>query len=236
MTPQTSVNVRSNVQAVLEAMERAASRAGRPANSVRLVAVCKTVTVDRILEALDAGVVDLGENRVQEAAAKVSELRSRTKRLHLIGPLQKNKANKAAEIFDWIETVDNLELATRLDRACERLDKVLPVLVEVNLGKEQTKSGILEELALELTSQLAAFKRLSIRGLMTVPPYLEDPERVRPYFARLRMLAEQIGSQKLDNVSMAELSMGMSHDFPVAIEEGATLVRVGTAIFGARQI
>jgi pyridoxal phosphate enzyme (YggS family) len=236
MTPQTSINVRSNVQAVLEAMERAASRAGRPANSVRLVAVCKTVAVDRILEALDAGVVDLGENRVQEAAAKVSQLRSRTNRLHLIGPLQKNKANKAAEIFDWIETVDNLELATRLDRACERLDKVLPVLVEVNLGKEQTKSGILEELALELTSQLAAFKRLSIRGLMTVPPYLEDPERVRPYFARLRMLAEQIGSQKLDNVSMAELSMGMSHDFPVAIEEGATLVRVGTAIFGARQI
>jgi pyridoxal phosphate enzyme (YggS family) len=236
MTPQTSINVRSNVQAVLEAMERAASRAGRPANSVRLVAVCKTVAVDRILEALDAGVVDLGENRVQEAAAKVSQLRSRTNRLHLIGPLQKNKANKAAEIFDWIETLDNLELAARLDRACERVDKVLPVLVEVNLGKEQTKSGILEELALELTSQLAAFKRLSIRGLMTVPPYLEDPERARPYFARLRMLAEQIGSQKLDNVAMAELSMGMSHDFPVAIEEGATLVRVGTAIFGARQI
>jgi pyridoxal phosphate enzyme (YggS family) len=234
--PLTTVNVRSNVQAVLEAIERAASRAGRPANSIRLVAVCKTVTVDRILEALDAGVVDLGENRVQEAAAKVSQLRSRTNRLHLIGPLQKNKANKAAEIFDWIETVDNLELAARLDRACERVDKVLPVLVEVNLGKEQTKSGILEELALELTSQLAVFKRLSIRGLMTVPPYLEDPERVRPYFARLRMLAEQIGSQKLDTVSMAELSMGMSHDFPVAIEEGATLVRVGTAIFGARQI
>jgi PLP dependent protein len=236
MTPQTSVNVRSNVQAVLEAMERAASRAGRPANSVRLVAVCKTVTVDRILEALDAGVVDLGENRVQEAAAKVSQLRSRTNRLHLIGPLQKNKANKAAEIFDWIETVDNLELADRLDRACERVDKVLPVLVEVNLGKEQTKSGILEELALELTSQLAVFKRLSIRGLMTVPPYLEDPQKVRPYFTRLRMLAEQIENQKLENVSMTELSMGMSHDFPVAIEEGATLVRVGTAIFGARQI
>jgi pyridoxal phosphate enzyme (YggS family) len=235
MTLQTTVNVRSNVQAVLEAMERAAGRAGRPANSVQLVAVCKTITGDRIIEALDAGVTDLGENKVQEAAAKASQLQSRMKRLHLIGPLQKNKANKAAEIFDWIETLDNLELAIRLDRACERLDKVLPVLVQVNLGKEQTKSGIDAEQAMEFICQLARFKRLSVRGLMTVPPYLEDPERVRPYFARLRMLAEQIGSQSPDNVSMTELSMGMSHDFPVAIEEGATLVRVGTAIFGTRQ-
>jgi PLP dependent protein len=234
MTLQTTVNVKSNVQAVLEAMERAASRAGRPANSVRLVAVCKTITVDRIIEALDAGVTDLGENKVQEAAAKASQLQSRTNGLHLIGSLQKNKANKAAEIFDWIETVDDLELATRLDRACERLDKMLPVLVQVNLGKEHTKSGIQAEQAVEFIWQLAEFKRLSVRGLMTVPPYLEDPERVRPYFARLRMLAEQIGSQKPGNVSMTELSMGMSHDFPVAIEEGATLVRVGTAIFGTR--
>ena len=234
MTLQTTVNVGSNVQAVLEAMERAAGRAGRPANSVRLVAVCKTITVDRIIEALDAGVTDLGENKVQEAAAKASQLQSRTNGLHLIGSLQKNKANKAAEIFDWIETLDNLDLATRLNRACERLDKMLPVLVQVNLSKEHTKSGIQAEHALEFICQLAEFKRLSVRGLMTVPPYLEDPERVRPYFARLRMLAEQIGSQKPGNVSMTELSMGMSHDFPVAIEEGATLVRVGTAIFGTR--
>jgi PLP dependent protein len=235
MTLQTTENVRSNIQAVLEAMERAAGRAGRPANSVQLVAVCKTITVDRIIEALDAGVTDLGENKVQETEAKASQLQSRMKRLHLIGPLQKNKANKAAEIFDWIETLDNLELAIRLDRACERLDKMLPVLVQVNLGKEHTKSGIDAEHAMEFICQLAGFKRLSVRGLMTVPPYLEDPEKVRPYFARLRMLAEQIGSQRPDNVSMTELSMGMSHDFPVAIEEGATLVRVGTAIFGTRQ-
>ena len=152
----------------------------------------------------------------------------------MIGPLQKNKANKAAEIFDWIESVDDLDLARRLERACERLNKTLPVLVQVNLGKEETKSGLSEEQVPEFLRQMASLKMLSVRGLMTVPPYLEDPEAVRPYFRSLRKLAEKIGSSKLENMSMMELSMGMSHDFTVAIEEGATIVRVGSAIFGAR--
>jgi pyridoxal phosphate enzyme (YggS family) len=232
----TTIDVKSNVQAVLEAIDRAADKAGRPARSVQLVAVCKTVSVDRIVEALDAGVTDLGENKVQEAVAKGPHFQGRSATLHMIGPLQKNKASKAAEIFSWIETLDDLDLAARLDRGCERLNKILPVLVQVNVSREPTKSGILEEDALEFVRQAATFRRLSIRGLMTIPPYLPDPEAVRPYFGRLRKLAEQIDDTKLTNVSMAELSMGMSHDFPVAIEEGATLVRVGTAIFGARQL
>jgi PLP dependent protein len=235
MSLHTTPDIRSNVQAVLETIDRAVRKVNRPANSVRLVAVCKTVDVGRILEALAAGVTHLGENKVQEAAAKAPQIQDWKSTLHMIGPLQKNKANKAAEMFDWLETLDDLDLAARLDKACERLNKTLRVLVQINLGKEATKSGIAEENALELVRQASSFTRLSICGLMTIPPYLEDPQAVRPYFCRLRKLAERIDSAKIENISMEELSMGMSHDFPVAIEEGATLVRVGTAIFGARQ-
>jgi PLP dependent protein len=234
MSLQTTPDIRSNVQAVLETIDRAVRKVNRPANSVRLVAACKTVDVGRILEALAAGVTHVGENKVQEAAAKAPRIQEKST-LHMIGPLQKNKANKAAEVFDWLETLDDLDLAARLDKACERLNKTLRVLVQINLDEEATKSGIAEENALELVGQASSFTRLSIRGLMAIPPYLEDPQAMRPYFCRLRKLAERIDSAKIENISMEELSMGMSHDFPVAIEEGATLVRVGTAIFGARQ-
>jgi pyridoxal phosphate enzyme (YggS family) len=154
---------------------------------------------------------------------------------HLIGSLQKNKANRAAEVFDWIESLDDLELAAKLDRACERLNKRMPVLIQVNIGMEESKSGIGEEKAEEFASQVAAFSHLEVRGLMAIPPYSEAPEDSRPYFARLRKLAQRIEGQRLTGVSMKELSMGMSHDFHVAVEEGATLVRIGTAIFGPRR-
>jgi hypothetical protein len=192
------------------------------------------VEAERIHLALDAGVVHIGENRVQEAAAKAPALRHRPMTLHLIGPLQKNKANKAAELFDWVETVDNLELAARLDRACQRLNKTLPVLVQVNIGNEATKSGVLDREAIDFIGSVGGFPNLSVKGLMAIPPFFDDPEAVRPYFVRLRQLSERIACEKLANVSMAELSMGMSHDFEVAVEEGATLIRVGTAIFGER--
>jgi pyridoxal phosphate enzyme (YggS family) len=149
--------------------------------------------------------------------------------------LQKNKANRAAEIFDWIESLDDFELASKLDRACERLNKRMPVLIQVNVGREASKSGIAEEEVADFAGRVSAFKHLEVRGLMALPPYSEDPEESRPHFIRLRELAERIESQKLDAISMKELSMGMSHDFPVAIQEGATLVRIGTAIFGPRQ-
>ncbi len=234
MPLEASIDVGSNVRAVLESIEQATLRAGRPAGSVRLVAVSKTVSIEAIREAIAAGVTDLGENRVQEAMAKKPDLAGQPVAVHLIGPLQKNKANRAVEIFDGIQTLDDLELAAKLDRACERLGKQMPVLVQLNVGKEPSKSGIMEDQAVAFVQKAAAFRHLSIQGVMAIPPYFENPEEVRPYFALVRRKAEQIGAQGFENVSMRELSMGMSHDFVIAIEEGATLVRIGTAIFGTR--
>ena len=229
------IDIKGNVEKVLEVIERTATRAGRKGESIKLVAISKTVEIARIRQALEAGVIHIGENRVQEGMAKKPQLADLSMVFHLVGPLQKNKANKAVETFDWIETLDSVELAAKLNQACERLNKTLPVLIEVNIGNEPSKSGMPEVQVPGLLKQVCGFKRLSIRGLMTVPPYFEDPEEVRPYFVRLRELSQRLADLKLENVSMNELSMGMSHDYPVAIEEGATLIRVGTAIFGARQ-
>jgi hypothetical protein len=233
-SPPPSIDVQTNLRMVFESIERAAQKAGRSRGSVKLVAVSKTVGVESIRLAVAAGAAALGENKVQEACSKRPLLSELTAEWHLIGALQKNKANRAAEIFDWIESLDDLELAAKLDRACERLNKHMPVLIQVNVGREASKSGMAEEEAAEFAGRVAAFTHLEVRGLMVIPPYAEDPEESRPHFIRLRELAQRIQSQKLTGVSMKELSMGMSHDFPVAIEEGATLVRVGTAIFGPR--
>ena len=233
-SPLASIDVQTNLRNVLENIGRSAEKAGRPRNSVRLVAVSKTVDVESIRQAVAAGATALGENKVQEASSKRPLLSELPAEWHLIGALQKNKANRAAETFDWIESLDDFELASKLDRACERLNKRMPVLIQVNVGREASKSGIAEEEAAEFADRVSVFTHLEVRGLMAIPPYTEDPEEGRPHFIRLRKLAQRIESQKLTGVSMSELSMGMSHDFPVAIEEGATLVRVGTAIFGPR--
>jgi len=233
-SPLASIDVQTNLRNVLENIGRAAAKAGRPRNSVRLVAVSKTVDVESIRQAVAAGATALGENKVQEASSKRPLLSELPAEWHLIGALQKNKVNRAAEIFDWIESLDDFELASKLDRACERLNKRMPVLIQVNVGREASKSGIAEEEAAEFVGRVSVFTHLEVRGLMAIPPYTEDPEAGRTYFIRLRELAQRIESQRLTGVSMKELSMGMSHDFPVAIEEGATLVRVGTAIFGPR--
>ena len=220
---------------VLDSIEQAAQRAGRSRSVVKLVAVSKTIGEEPIRQAVAAGAIALGENKVQEASSKRPLLSELPVEWHLIGSLQKNKANRAAEIFDWIESLDDFELASRLDRACERLNKVMPVLIQVNVGREASKSGIAEEEVADFAGRVSAFKHLEVRGLMAIPPYSEDAEESRPHFIRLREIAERIESQRLTGISMKELSMGMSHDFPVAIAEGATLVRVGTAIFGPRQ-
>jgi PLP dependent protein len=235
MVLSTKDEIKANVRSVLETMDRAAERSGRARESAKLVAVSKTVPVDRIRWALEAGISRLGENRVQEGQSKKPDLSAYTFEFHLIGPLQKNKVNKAVSTFDWIETVDSFELALKIDRACASINKVMPVLLQVNVGMEPTKSGIFEDGIAELAGQTATLGHLSVRGLMTIPPLEEDPERSRPYFRRLRELSEKIGRRAIDNVEMRELSMGMSHDYPVAIEEGATIVRLGTAIFGERQ-
>jgi hypothetical protein len=173
---------------------------------------------------------------VQEGLEKRPLLSQYSFSFHLIGTLQKNKVNKATTVFDWIDSVDSLELARKIDQACERAHKVMPVLLEVNLGEEGSKSGAAKDEVLQLAEQVAVFKHLSVRGLMTIPPFLEEPEAVRPFFRDLRKLAEQIRQLQIPQLKMDELSMGMSHDYSAAIEEGATMVRIGTAIFGERQV
>ena len=229
------IDVATNLRRVLDSIERAAQKAGRSGSSVKLVAVSKIIREEPIRQAVAAGAIALGENKVQEASSKQPLLSALRVEWHLIGSLQKNKANRAAEIFDWIESLDDFELASKLDRACERLNKRMPVLIQVNVGREARKSGVAEEEAADFAGHVSAFKHLEVRGLMTIPPYTEDPEESRPHLVRLREIAESIESQRLAGISMKELSMGMSHDFMVAIAEGATLVRVGTAIFGPRQ-
>lgn len=229
-------SLKARLEAVRERISGACRRAGRAEADVSLVAVSKTVPVERILTAIEAGVEILGENRIQEAAEKIPELerisRERGVKWHMIGHLQSNKARRAVELFDCIESVDSLKLAARLDAIAGETGRVMPVLLEVNLGGEESKSGIDAGEALQVCEQIARMPNLSLLGLMTVPPFLEDLEEVRPFFRRLRALRDEaagaVGPQFKD------LSMGMSHDFEVAIEEGATLVRIGTAIFGAR--
>lgn len=211
----------------------AAKRAGRDPASVALVAVTKTVGPERVREAVAAGAAVLGENRVQEAREKI-ELLGPIARWHLIGTLQKNKAKYAVRLFDLIHSVDSVELARELDRQAARTGKVQDVLIEVNIAGEASKTGAAHRDAAALVREAAALPNIRVLGLMAVPPYAEDPEASRPYFRRLRDLRDAIIKETDPEMSLRELSMGMSGDFEVAVEEGATLVRVGTAIFGER--
>jgi len=229
------VSVAENVERVQQRIRRACGRSGRAVEDVRLVAVSKTMPAESVRQAYAAGLREFGENRVQEAAAKRLALQDIDAVWHLIGHLQSNKAKQACQLFDWIHSIDSLHLAERIDRAAAELGRKLPVLIEVHLGEEASKFGVEEDELVRLAEQVGALPSLELRGLMTLPPFFDDPEDVRPFFRRLRELAARIEARNLPGVSMRELSMGMSHDFEIAIEEGATLVRVGTAIFGARQ-
>jgi hypothetical protein len=228
--------IAKNVASVRERIATACARVGRQRESVHLMAVSKTYPAGAIREAYDAGIRLFGENRVQEFAGKAPELKELAAEFHLIGHLQTNKSAKALELFDAIDSVDSIRLARKLDSDAARVDKRLPVLVEINTGGEEAKSGFApDSLELdELLSTAAQFEHLIIHGLMTIPPHTEDPQGARPYFRMLRELRDRITRRHLANVSVEELSMGMSHDFEVAIEEGSTCVRIGTAIFGER--
>ena len=225
--------IADNLKKVQERMEAAARRAGRNLEEIRLVAVSKTVPPYRVLEGIQAGIKILGENYVQEAKKKIEAL-GREVAWHFIGHLQTNKAKIAVRLFDLIHSVDSLHLAEELNKAARSEGKVLPILLEVKLSEEKSKFGVEEDNILQLAEGISHMENLIIQGLMTMPPLFPNPEDARPYFIRLRKLREIIANQKLPRVSMAELSMGMSNDFEIAIEEGATLVRVGTAIFGPR--
>ena len=226
-----------NVAAVRERITSAARRAGRNADGVTLMAVTKTQPPERIREAYEAGLRIFGESRVQDFAGKVDTLRDlKAAEWHMIGHLQTNKAAKTAELFRAVDSVDSLKLAEKLDAAARALGKKLDVLIEINVGGEAAKSGVApDSLALEeLLTAASRLEALAFRGLMTVPPFTDNPEGGRPYFRKLRQLRDVISARKLPGIAMDELSMGMSHDFEVAIEEGSTCVRVGTAIFGER--
>jgi pyridoxal phosphate enzyme (YggS family) len=231
------MSVRENIAALQEQIADAAKRSGRAPSEVALMAVTKTHPPERIHEAYAAGLRLFGENRVQEFDAKAAALADlAAAEWHMIGHLQTNKAAKAVDLFAAVDSVDSVKLAERLDAAARKLNRSLPVLIEVNIGGEAVKSGVAPQSPEWEALLLAAphLEALEFRGLMTVPPFTDDPEGARPYFRRLRELRDATAARKLPSVRMDVLSMGMSHDFEVAIEEGSTSVRVGTAIFGER--
>jgi pyridoxal phosphate enzyme (YggS family) len=231
------VSIRQQLASIRERIDAAARRAGRNSTDVALMAVSKTQPAANIIAAYQAGHRLFGENRVQEFSDKFPQLAELADaEFHMIGHLQSNKTAKSAEIFHAVDSIDSAKLAQRLNDSAQRLGKTLDVLIEINIGGEEAKSGIAPDDP-ELESILigvSAWKDLHLRGLMTVPPFTEDPEGARPYFRKLRELRDRLAARQLPSVSLDALSMGMSHDFEVAIEEGSTCVRIGTAIFGTR--
>ena len=227
--------MRVRLDTIRERIRRSAENCGRDAKHIQLVAVSKTRAADRVKSAIEAGVTILGENYVQEARDKIDLLASCPVSWHFIGHLQKNKAKVAVGLFDLIHSVDSLNLANELNRQAGKIDKIQEILIQVNIGNEPSKSGVSVSETIQLIQGISCLENLMIKGLMAMPPFFDDPERARPCFSALRQLRDQIMDQHIPNVSMNELSMGMTGDFEVAIEEGATLVRIGTAIFGERE-
>jgi PLP dependent protein len=236
VNPEAKTDIADRLADVRRRIAAACARAGRGASEVTLVGVSKTVAAGRVREAVEAGLNVFGENRVQEAEGKIAALDDVRGRVewHLIGHLQSNKARRAVALFDAVETVDSLELAARLNRVASEAGKRLPVFVEVNVGGEASKAGAAPDEVLPLVENIGKLESLELTGLMAVPPFLDELEAVRPFFRRLREWRDEARRAGLVGESFEHLSMGMSHDFEVAIEEGATVVRIGTALFGAR--
>lgn len=229
-------DISNNVKQVCEHINHAAAASRRDPKEIALVAISKTFPVEAISEAAEAGLRRFGENRLQEAEPKISSLvASRALEWHLVGHLQSNKAKRAVQLFEVIHSVDSIKLAQKLSQSCVELEKSVSVLIQVNLGLEQTKSGARSEQVEEIVDQVARLPGLRLDGLMTIPPFFENPDQSRPFFAQLRELRDRIESAHPGSLGRKHLSMGMSHDFRVAIEEGATIVRIGTAIFGSRE-
>ena len=231
------MSIAQNVARIRERIALAARRVQRSPEKIILMGVTKTVPPTRIQEAYEAGVRVFGENRVQEFARKSEELKHLSDTTwHMIGHLQTNKAVKAAELFAAVDSVDSIRVADKLNAAAAALGKTIPVLIEINIGSEDAKSGLPADSPglQDFLNRAPEFTSLRVRGLMTVPPYDENPAHSRPYFRRMRKLFEAIASRRLPGIQMEILSMGMSHDFEVAIEEGATCIRIGTALFGDR--
>ncbi|MHC1729142.1 MAG: YggS family pyridoxal phosphate-dependent enzyme [Syntrophobacteraceae bacterium] len=227
-------SVADNLAAIRGRMEAACRRVQRDHSGVRLVGVTKTVPVERIREGIEAGITILGENYIQEARRKRAALADLPVSWHCIGHLQTNKARIAVECCDWIETLDREALAVELDRKAGKAHRRMPVLVQINIGDEETKSGVSPDDLPSFFRLASRLEWLEVRGLMALPPFFDEPERARPYFRRMRELVDMLRQSSPSPQNVTELSMGMSGDFEVAIEEGATLVRIGTALFGSR--
>jgi len=226
--------IKSNLEIIHQRINQAAEACGRNPDEVHLVAVSKTMPKEKLVAAVEAGVKTLGENYVQEAREKFNDLYTLPVAWHFIGHLQSNKAKYVVKIFDLIHSVDSLKLAREIDKQAKKIDKIQDILIQVNISEEATKSGTRAEQTLEIIQEISLLENVTIKGLMTMPPYFNAPERVQPFFKTLRELRNQIKEENIPTVSMDELSMGMTGDFEVAIQEGATLVRIGTAIFGER--
>jgi pyridoxal phosphate enzyme (YggS family) len=226
--------MKHRLENIRNAICEAALNCGRHPADIRLVAVSKTFPADAVRAAIEIGIDILGESYIQEAKEKIALLSSYPVSWHFIGHLQSNKAKYAVKLFDLIHTVDSVRLAEELSRQAAKISKIQHILIQINLGNEESKSGVSADDAVELAREISRFEHLSVRGLMSIPPFLDDSEEIRPYFKLLRELRDKIRACAIPNIFMDELSMGMSNDFRTAIEEGATLVRIGTAIFGER--
>ena len=227
------VDVTANYRKVLERISEGAAKCGRDPKGIKLLAASKSQSVSQIRAAIEAGIRLFGENYVQEAKEKREQINESVE-WHMIGHLQRNKVKAALDLFEIIQSLDNLELAKELDKEGRNRGRIVRAFVEVNLAGEESKSGIAKEKVVPLLRQIGEMANLRVEGMMAVPPFREDPEEVRPYFSALRKFQMEINALKVPILDLKELSMGMTHDFPVAIEEGATLVRIGTALFGPR--
>jgi len=227
--------LKNRIEQVKKRIKDTAEACKRPMASIRLVAVSKTMPAEVVRDAIGTGISDLGENYIQEAKEKINALAAYPVTWHFIGHLQSNKAKYAVRLFDLIHSVDSLKLAQELNKYAQKNDKIQAILIQVNVAKEVSKSGVYIEDTVQLLKEVCRLENIAVKGLMTMPPYFNAPEKVRPFFTALRELRDQIKMEAIPNISMDELSMGMTGDFEAAIEEGATIVRIGTAIFGDRR-
>ncbi|MBA4366766.1 MAG: YggS family pyridoxal phosphate-dependent enzyme [Desulfobacterium sp.] len=226
--------LKKQVDHILNRIRETAYLYGRDMDEIQLIAVSKTIPPEMIREAIECGLKTFGESYIQESREKIASIADSSISWHFIGHLQSNKAKYAVKLFDLIHTVDSIKLAYELDRQAQKINKVQDILLQVNVGMEGSKSGAPPEYVLDLTKAISSLQHLKVKGLMAIPPVYNSPERVAPYFQTLRKLRDMIRNEKIPNIDMKELSMGMTGDFEVAIREGATLIRIGTAIFGER--
>ncbi len=232
----SDVSVKENLENVRKRIEKAAASVGRDPREIKIIGAAKNQPAGLVMQALEAGLTDIGENRVQEARTRCEEIRSKYPNtiLHMIGHLQRNKVRHALDIFDIIQSVDSERLALEIEERAKAKNRVIPILIEVKTSEEATKYGVPVESTIDFLKKITELKHLKVQGLMTIAPLEDNPEKARPYFAKLKMLSEEIKKLNLPNVEMKYLSMGMTDDFEVAIREGSNMVRIGRAIFGER--